>query len=471
MLTAPFEPDEGVYATIAHGWRDGAIPYRDLWDNKAPILFLWYMASFSWLGDNVFAPRLMAGVAAGLTVPFVWAAAQTLFGRRTAMLAAGLFGLSFINIYMQVSANAEVFMLLPLTAGLWTFARGVRSGHAIWFVAAGALTALAFFTKQSALWAFAAYGVWMAVLFLREPAERRRLARAGALLAGGAVLVAVPFVAYFAAYHALSDFWYAMVGFNWAWAGKNPFYMKLLPPFMNPATLAGGLVFWGLAAIGVWRVALTGDRLAWLAVSFLAFAEASAQTTGLLFPHYSVALMPGAALAGALGLSYVLERWREDARGLGLAVGAAAAVTLGAAGFIYAQPSSAERFEVQYGFQDSKEDSLLAPAIGEAIASMTQPGDYVYEWGRESQIYWLADRTPASKWIYDRVYAIDNSIIDEIVEDLRETTPAVIYFTYEEDDYDSPEEALPAALIDYLDEHYDYAGRVEYAELYRRGEG
>src|SRR3989337_4431952 len=71
MLNAPFEPDEGVYGTIARGWLDGAIPYRDLWDNKAPLLFLWYAASFTSLGESTLSPRIFAALAAGLSVPFV----------------------------------------------------------------------------------------------------------------------------------------------------------------------------------------------------------------------------------------------------------------------------------------------------------------------------------------------------------------------------------------------------------------
>src|SRR3972149_520053 len=45
LFEAPFDPDQGGYATIARGWLpDGAIPYRDLWDNNGPALFLWYAA-------------------------------------------------------------------------------------------------------------------------------------------------------------------------------------------------------------------------------------------------------------------------------------------------------------------------------------------------------------------------------------------------------------------------------------------
>src|SRR3989304_335855 len=72
-------------------------------------------------------PRLFAALAAGLSVPFVWATARTLFDRREATLAAALFALSFLNIYIQVAANPEAFLLLPLTAGPWAFALGPRS--------------------------------------------------------------------------------------------------------------------------------------------------------------------------------------------------------------------------------------------------------------------------------------------------------------------------------------------------------
>src|SRR3990170_620862 len=90
LFGAPFERDQGGYATIARGWLHGAIPYRDLWDNKGPLLFLWYVASFLTLGESTLSPRILAALAAGLSVPFVWAAARTLFDRRLATLAAAL---------------------------------------------------------------------------------------------------------------------------------------------------------------------------------------------------------------------------------------------------------------------------------------------------------------------------------------------------------------------------------------------
>lgn len=472
LFNAPFEPDQGAYATIARGWLEGAVPYRDLWDNKGPLLFLWYAASFKWLGLNVMAPRVLAAAAAGLSVPFVWGAARTLLGRREATLAAGLFAFSFANVYLQVTANAEVFMLLPLTAGLWAFAMGARSGNLWWFVAAGVFTSLAVFTRQSAAWAFLGYGAWLGVLFLRQPDERRHLFGAGGMLGLGALVGAAPFAAYFAAHGALYDLWHAMFAFNWAWAGEFPLWMKLIPPMlMLPVPLLGGLVFWALAAVGVWLLWKRGDRFAWLILAFLLFSQLSTQTLGKTSPHYSIQLLPGAALAAAAGAPYVWRRWRQGHRRLGAFMVAATAVTIAGAVFAYARPSPAERFEVQYTFRDYAQDAIEAPTIAEVVESLTEPDDYVYEWGRESQIYFLADRQPASRWLHNRAYSVDESIMDEVIADLRETRPALILLTFQDNEFEGAEQGPPPKLARFLENNYQYWGQVEYADIYRLVEG
>lgn len=469
LFQAPFDPDQGAYATIARGWLRGEIPYKDLWDNKGPLLFLWYAASFAWLGESVLAPRLLAAVAAGLSVPFVWATARTILGKREAAFAAVLFALSFANVYLQVTANAEVFMLLPLTAGLWAFATGTRAarGRLWWFVLAGALTSLAVFTRQSAAWTFIGYGVWLGVLFVRVPEERKLHAQALACLATGGLLGAAPFVAYFAEHGALYELWNAMFAFNWVWAGHYPLIAKILPPiFLNPVPLLGGLVFWALAAVGVSRLWARRDRSAWLVIVFLVFSEAATQTLGKTSAHYTIQLLPGAALAAGVGLPYVLERWRVGERRLGKAMAAAAAITLAAAAFAYLRTSPAERFEVQYTFRDYAQDAVQAPTIAEYVEHLTQPDDYVYEWGRESEIYFLSGREPASRWLHNRPYTVDKSMIIEVVMDLFEKKPKLILITSEADEFEDMQGEPPSELAYLLKVDYRYLGRVEYADLY-----
>lgn len=459
LSDAPFERDQGTYATIARGWMDGAIPYRDLWDNKGPLLFLWYVLSFAWLGETVVAPRLLAGLAAGLSVPFVWATAERLFDRRVAAAAAIVLALSFANVYLQVTANAEVFMLLPMTAGWWAFAVGASGGRMRWFVLAGILTTLAVFTRQSAVWMFVGYAAWLALAWWREPAVRPRHLASLAATAAGGLLAAVPFVIYFASQGALVALWHGMFGFNLGWAAEQSLWLKFVPPLLvEPGPLIGGLLLWVLVVIGGWRLWRRGDRAAWLVLGVLVVSEAAAQTTGKGSAHYSIQLLPAAAISAAYGLPYVARRWQARDTAFRVVLVAAAAVTLVANAFAYTRPSAEERFEVQYTFRDYADDAVRAPAIAAAVARMTRPDDCVYEWGRSSQIYFLADREPCTRWLHDRPHEVDQAAMREVMADLAARAPAAILVTT-----DLPP---PPALQAFIDEHYRFAGQVEYAALY-----
>lgn len=464
LFAAPFERDQGVYATIAEGWANGALPYRDLWDNKPPLLFLWYMLSFAWMGESIVSPRVMAAAVAGLCVPFVWATAKTLFGAREAALATALFALAFANIYLQVTANAEVFMLLPMTAGMWAFAAWHKGGRLRWALAAGALTSLAVLSKQSAVWAFIGYGVWMGALALRYPMERRRQVIAMAALAAGAILAAAPFVAYFAAHGALGELWHAMFGFNFGWAAEQSFLLKLVPPLLiEPGALIGGLVFWLLAGVGAWRLWKRNDRASWLILASLAASEAAAQTMGKGSAHYSVQLLPSAAIAGGVALPHVARRCRMGDLRMRAVFGVSAVLMAGALAYVYSWPTAEGRFEAQYTYRSYADDALEAPGIASATRGLSAPGECIYEWGRSTQIYFLADREPCSRWVHNRPYEVDPAFMGEVMRDLEARRPAVILLT--------AEEPAPPELVAFIAKEYRYAGRVEYATLYRRVEG
>jgi hypothetical protein len=55
----------------------------------------------------------------------------------------------------------------------------------------------------------------------------------------------------------------------------------------------------------------------------------------------------------------------------------------------------------------------------------------------------------------------------EIISDLEENRPAVILFTLERDKLQRGSYTPPEPLEAYLDQHYRYAGRVVYADLYQ----
>lgn len=63
----PYDPDEAVYSAIASGIVDGRWPYRDLFDHKPPLVYLWYLPAG--LGAPVVVERLLATTAVVASFP------------------------------------------------------------------------------------------------------------------------------------------------------------------------------------------------------------------------------------------------------------------------------------------------------------------------------------------------------------------------------------------------------------------
>src|SRR6266542_1663421 len=91
VIVSPFERDEGVYATIAQRLLRGDVPYRDLFDNKPPIVYGWYALSFLLFGEGVAAPRIVAALLLSFTTLAIFGEARMLFPRRVAYVGAGAF--------------------------------------------------------------------------------------------------------------------------------------------------------------------------------------------------------------------------------------------------------------------------------------------------------------------------------------------------------------------------------------------
>ena len=214
VMVSPLERDEGVYATIAQRLLRGDVPYRDLFDNKPPIVYGWYAFSFLVFGEGVAAPRIVAALLLSFTTLAIFGEARMLFPRRVAYLGAGAFAVATGLPFVALHANTEAYMLLPLVASLAAFTIGTRRGRLSWFVLAGALGALAVMTKQVAVWNLVALAV-MALFWRRGKAETpwRRITPLLSLLTGAAAataLIATPFFAV----GALNDFVYANISYN-----------------------------------------------------------------------------------------------------------------------------------------------------------------------------------------------------------------------------------------------------------------
>jgi len=465
FLTEPFDRDEGAYATIAQAVLRGELPYRDYFDHKPPLIYGWFAASFQLFGETVVAPRLMAALVWSATALVVFAEANLLFTRRTAYWAAGIFAASSGLAMLQASANTEAFMLLPLTASLYAATRAFKDDSWRWFLAAGALGAAATLTKQVAIVNLAALGSLCVASAIARHDIRRGVVMTAALT-GGAVGVVGLCLLPFALTHSLGDFYYANLTYNHLYSSETSIGQRLNFEI-------NGAYFFGIAAApllvgtSVSTVLLARRHLSLLALLPLGWVlatQAGAMLSGRAFPHYYVALLPPMALMTGWFVSHFAETERLrlpifSALVLSLIV----CVLFNAPAYTASTPNQKHlaRFPDWYAAPQ-----IVSMAVAERVAQLTTPDQPVYNFGRETQVYFYAHRKPAIRFMYDRPFSLDPSTFNEAMADLERAPPALIFDSVSERSDPDWEANHPQALREFLAAHYAFVQRVEFADIY-----
>jgi len=471
FLGTPFERDEGVYATIAQGVLDGKVPYRDLFDNKPPLVYAWYSASFLLFGESVIAPRLLASLCLSATALAVYHQARLVLPKGAASIAAILFAISTGLPWVALHANTEAYMLLPLMSSLMFFTLGMKDGRLRWFFIAGLFAGLAIMTKQVAMWNLLALAM-VALVWHRRTAEThwRAIAPtfwlfAGTLLSLG--VVALPF----ALTGALDDFLYANLSYNWVYVGflsmadrvANAGYGMLFFCVVAAPFVAGALA--GLFVIWKRRGSVTDYvLLLWALASAIGVASG-----GRFFPHYFLQLMPSlAVLTGILVYDrFVNDREHVVSKPAWIAATFLIVLSIGTTTVIYLAPRAAEQGVGVESVYHQKEWEESSQELGLYIKERTAPDDVIFNYGRESQLYFYADRQPAIPYFYDWVLQFDAVPIEEVLAELEVTRPVYIVDSAQAPLFEDWGEAHPDVFTAFLEENYDYAGRIYFADVYR----
>ncbi len=465
FFTEPFEGDEGVYSTVAQGILKGDIPYRDLFDHKPPLIYLWYVLSFQVFGETIVAPRVMAALVWSLTTIVVYKQAALMFGRDMARVAALVFAVSSAFILLQANANTEAFMLLPLTLSLYAMTRSIRSGGAGWLLAAGAFGALAVFTKQVAGLNLAAGTLILGAFFIKQygfwPAVGRVLT-----LCGGFAAVLVVGLIPFILLGAIDDFIYANWTYNRLYAAEEPLTLhrfatdaqglRFFIVAAGPVVLVSGLGLLSTIRDRVWDGLLVG---AWLVAGYAAIL-----LSGRAFPHYYVSLLAGLSILAPTGIA-ALKAPGLSSRVFAGMVLVSTLLCLIVNVNVYLQPTPEAKHTVRFA-RTHPEIQNRSPNLGAYIRSITGPDERIYNYGRESQVYFYADRLPATRFLYNRSFFLDPPTIDEAVAELRETKPRVIVDSSTLRSEPAWAEDHPAAIRQLLLDDYTYTGQVEFADVY-----
>jgi hypothetical protein len=506
ILTFSYGRDQGIYAMVGRAILSGKMPYRDAWDFKPPGIFLIYAASRWVFGGAQVGIRVAECLGLiGMVVAMVRLTERWWGERRIGLIAGAIAVLVHAQLDFWHTAQPEsfggmvtIFALLALGPGPWS-REAPAPDPAAWrrWVASGALFGIAGLLKPP----LAGGGAVVAFALAAGAYEERRsiaaaLRPVAAVALGGALPLVLCF-AWFWVKGALGDLWQVLFVFT-------PHYTAL----SWEGETVPGMLYWGftewlvtyssVTTVGVLLVLVFQPSkperrgvlvLAWI----IAVHLAGVAMQGKFFPYHYGATWPVTALVAGLGFFRLWERLlRLGVPGSLLFLLAFALSALGRSATKDVPGSFRERCALRIAlFTRSPRDlgaidrlasvadvnAAANRAVAEALRARVPEGRTVFIWGFEPVIYDLADRAPATRYLYDvpqRVAWAKASEREALMRDLAASRPAAIVVEHRDvfpmvtgDAIDSADnlEGFPK-LRDLLAERYQLVESIEDFDVY-----
>lgn len=454
-LPSLFEPywygDEGIYLAVGQGIRRGALLYRDVWDNKPPLLYLLYA-----LMPSLFWAKVAAICATIGVVGAIKAITQKITSEKIANWSALLFGvLASAPILEGNIANGEIFMMLPVLWGIYLILTAEKDKHYFW---AGLLFALGVLVKVPIAFEALAAVAWL-VIMRDKPLKLLRSLML--IVVGGTVPVAIV-VGFFVWQGAFPDFWQAVGASNATYVNWKS--AAGIIPFGALGLRAVGV---GVAAIGVWclsRLKATKNEV-FILWWFLA-ALFGTTLSGRWYPHYLLQL---AAPLTVLMVYVVFSKKIFLGGWLVFLIGAIFLKGQFSQQIPWKWPLEYYRnfYQTATGQKDVYEyrnffDSRVNRnyRIAEFIKNRTSIKEKIFVWGDEALIYALAERGDASRFV--AAHHVEwLKKYQEVEKDLRTQKPKFIVVI-------RPVQYAFAGLEKLLSQEYNLWRVIEEAEIYER---
>lgn len=407
LADMPLGRDEGEYAYMGQLMLDGVPPYVQAHNMKLPGTHAAYAVIMSVFGQTDTGIRYGLLAANALTAMFVFLIARRLFDPVTGSVAAACFVvISFSPMLHGVRANAEQFVILFASAGLWLTlcASDARRWWAL--VSGGLALGTGMLMKQHGAVFIAAGGLLVIASELRNgPMRWRRLI--GRVATFGAA-AAAPFVITCLALYvtgAFGSFRFWVFDYATQYVSQSTWGDAWLNLTRNAVRIFGATpALWILAGAGliVLLVERESRRRAWFVVALLVLS-AIAVCPGLYFrKHYFVLMLPVVALlcgvaAGAFVRLIQSRTSRPSLIAIPLLIVAACVLgSIAQQRTLWYASTPFEATRAIFTGNPFNEARLFA----EYIRDHSDPTDRIAVLGSEPQIPFYAQRRSATGYIY-----------------------------------------------------------------------
>jgi hypothetical protein len=504
ISTFSFGRDQSIYAVVADGILKGQMPYRDLWDFKPPGIFFVYALGDALFGKHMFAARLLEALALVGGVVFLRKISFIFFENRTVGLVGGAVG-ALIHAEMDFwhSGQPETFGAFFTLLGLWLALR--EPGERAWL---NALCVGATFGAAALLKPPLGGGAIVVAAYLSQRERTRTgntlraLAPAAWVAAGGALPVVLTLL-WFWARGALGDLIWTLGEFTpgytaLSWADRRAadmLYHAIEEAFFKFSALSAAGV---IAAIAMRPLFQRERELLFILLGVIAIQVAGIAMQGKFFAYHYAATLPLIATIAGIGLYKLWIRCLTGGVGGAVAFFSFVAVAVPMRYAVRDLPQYFwERCAIRFEFlfhsppyldRESMDAELSYVAdynlasnrrVARDVASRTGSKDAIYVWGFEPSIYWLSERRPASRFIYNvaqRSTWERESSQRALLADLWRTRPRVIVVQSRDvfpgvtgTNYDSRDE-LPSfpALATMIAQEYELVKQIDDFDVYQQ---
>lgn len=461
-----FEPywygDEGIYLTLGEAARQGLVWYRDIHDNKPPLLYI-----IAALAGSVFWFRLILLVWHAATIVLFFELSTKLFKNRNASILATTFFtiLTSLPVIEGNIANAEIFMIGPTIAGMLIIFASKNLSLKRSFLS-GLLLSFSTLFKVPAAFDFLSLVTFLGIASLWNAAGIKKAAfRIVTATLGFSLPILATFL-YYWSQNALSGYLVA------AW-GQNLGYLSRwgIPDIANPSKsngirldlfLRSKILAAALATIIIFKNRF--DKTTLLLTIWSLFAIFAMLLSGRPYPHYIIQAAPPLSL-----LLSVLVFGKEKIRYLSVPTFIIFASSLALYHFYYYNPLPYYKNFIEYATRLKTKQEYWTTIdkrvprtnqIADILKSRTSPKDRIFIWGDEPEIYALSKRLPTG--IYTALYHIsDFEAESETLQSLASSPPK--YIVIINDAKPTP----PTQIADFINQNYIYLETIQEAQIYR----
>lgn len=405
-LPSLFEPywygDEGIYEVIGLALRHGRLLYQGIADNKPPFLYLVY-ALFSGDQGPVRFLSLIVGIA---TLVIFYFLAKRLFAKeKTVFIATGLFGaLLALPLLEGNIANSENFMVLPTVLAAYLLVRKISHNQfdtpytkeTKTFLYAGLLLGIAFLFKVVAVFDLGAFALFAFIILQKRHTSFIKAALLVIPFFAGFLIPLLITMAYFALHGILGTFLH--FSFN-----SNVGYVNYGNTFIIPQ----GLLIIKLVLLGIFCGWLFFRRNRFTATHlfvglWLAFSLFNAFFSQRPYTHYMLVLIGSISLF--VGLILEANARKKQLTALLFVIVVILVTnftfyikTIGYYGNFLSFMTGQESVRSYRAFFDKNTPRDYDIAL--FFDKHQKPGDSLFVWGDNGQVYKIANTLPASRYI------------------------------------------------------------------------